>query len=76
MCIRDSPYRLSPEDEAAYVRTDPDNAITYSDLGLWYQALGDPERAAGHFREALARPVASVAERRELEKALAACDPN
>ena len=70
------PYRLSPEDEAAYVRTDPDNAITYSDLGLWYQALGDRERAAGYFREALARPVASMAERRELEKALAACDPN
>ncbi|HQW86247.1 MAG TPA: C45 family autoproteolytic acyltransferase/hydrolase [Flavobacteriales bacterium] len=69
-------YRLSPEDEAAYVRTDPDNAITYSDLGHWYQALGDRERAARYFREALARPVASVAERRELQKALAACDPS
>lgn len=69
-------YRLAPEDEQAYVRTDPHNAITYSDLAQWYHAFGDKERAAMYYREALARTVASPAERRELEKALAACDPS
>ncbi|MBP6392468.1 MAG: acyl-CoA--6-aminopenicillanic acid acyl-transferase [Flavobacteriales bacterium] len=69
-------YALAPEDEARYVATDPDNALTYSDLAEWYRAEGDRTKAVLYFDEALTRTVSSAGERAKLQAARDACARN
>lgn len=70
------PFRLDPHDEQELIRTDPQNPATYEILGDLYHALGDRDRAAIHYREALARAVPSEAERRSIQQRLSACVAN
>ena len=69
------PYRLSTEDEAAFIASNPRSYLTFADLGDLYRSRKECAKAILFYTQALERTVASEAERQRITEAIAECNP-